>query len=174
MNREVCSFWQTKWQPAEAAAGSHMAMTCLDSNVWLWEGGSIGNVANDGGGGGWQRAGQPAQPSCKLQASQISQHDSSLLRAAGITYQSTRLEPLASCSRHQRLVNMAQASWKLLQASHMSQHGSTPLPAAAGITALFNPKTSISIQTRHPYTGNLNSETSEDSQNAFLYCGDIF
>ena len=51
-------------------------MTCLDSSVWLWEGGPVGNVANDGGGGAWQCAGQPAQASCKLQASQISQHGS--------------------------------------------------------------------------------------------------
>ena len=29
------------------------------------------------------------------------------------------------------------------------------------------------IQTRHPYTENLNSETSEDSKNAFLDCGDV-
>ncbi len=31
----------------------------------------------------------------------------------------------------------------------------------------------IPIQKRHPYTGNLNSETSEDSENAFLHCGDV-
>ena len=30
--------------------------------------------------------------------------------------------------------------------------------------ALFNPKTSIVIQKRHPYTGNLNRETSGDSE----------
>ena len=29
------------------------------------------------------------------------------------------------------------------------------------------------IQTRHPYTENLNSETSEDSKNAFLDCGGV-
>jgi len=39
--------------------------------------------------------------------------------------------------------------------------------------ALFNPKTSILIQKRHPYTGNLNSETSGDSKNAFLHWGDV-
>jgi len=38
--------------------------------------------------------------------------------------------------------------------------------------ALLHPETSISIQKRHPYTGNLNSETSGDSKNAFLHCGD--
>ncbi len=41
------------------------------------------------------------------------------------------------------------------------------------VWALFNPETSISIQKRHPYTGNLNSETSGDSKNAFLHCGDV-
>ncbi len=40
-------------------------------------------------------------------------------------------------------------------------------------TALFNPETSILIQKRHPYTGNLNSETSGDSKNTFLHCGDV-
>jgi len=39
--------------------------------------------------------------------------------------------------------------------------------------ALFNPKTSILIQKRHPYPGNLNRETSGDSKNAFLHCGDV-
>ena len=39
--------------------------------------------------------------------------------------------------------------------------------------ALFNSETSVSIQKRHPYTGNLNSETSGDSKNAFLHCGDV-
>ncbi len=41
------------------------------------------------------------------------------------------------------------------------------------IDALFNPETSIFIQKRHPYTGNLNSETPGDSKNAFLHCGDV-
>jgi len=39
--------------------------------------------------------------------------------------------------------------------------------------ALFNPKTSISIQNCHPYTGNLNSEMPVDSKNAFLHCGHV-
>ncbi len=39
--------------------------------------------------------------------------------------------------------------------------------------ALLNPETSVFIQERHPYTGNLNSETSGDSINAFLHCGDV-
>ncbi len=39
--------------------------------------------------------------------------------------------------------------------------------------AVFNPKTSIFIQRRHPYTGDLNSETSGDSKNTFLHCGDV-
>jgi len=40
-------------------------------------------------------------------------------------------------------------------------------------SALFNPKTSILIQKRHPYTGNLNSEMPGDSKNAFLHCGHV-
>ena len=39
--------------------------------------------------------------------------------------------------------------------------------------ALFNPKTHILIQIRHPYTGNLNSEMPGDSKNAFLHWGDV-
>ena len=39
--------------------------------------------------------------------------------------------------------------------------------------ALSNPKTSILIQKRHPYTGNLNSETCGDSQKTCLHCGDV-
>ncbi len=39
--------------------------------------------------------------------------------------------------------------------------------------ALFHPKTSILIQKRHPYTGNLNSETCGDSQKTCLHCGDV-
>ena len=35
--------------------------------------------------------------------------------------------------------------------------------------ALFNPKTTILIQKRHPHTGYLNRETSGDSKNA-LFC----
>jgi len=35
--------------------------------------------------------------------------------------------------------------------------------------ALFNPQTSVSIQKRHQYTGNVNSETPWDSQNVFLH-----
>ncbi len=60
-----------------------------------------------------------------------------------------RLKPLASCSRLHRSVNMAQASCKL-QASLINQHGSSLLQAAAGITALVNPKTSFFIQKHHP------------------------
>ena len=39
--------------------------------------------------------------------------------------------------------------------------------------ALLNPKTSIFVQKRHPYTANLNSEMSGDSKNVFLHCGDV-
>ena len=41
---------------------------------------------------------------------------------------------------------------------------------AASHISSFNPKTSISIQKHHPYTG-MNSETSGDSKNTFLHCG---
>jgi len=60
------------------------------------------------------------------------------------------------------------------QCSQSLTHGMTWLPSLLIMaSALFNPETSISIQKRHPYTGNLNSETSGDSQNAFLHCGDV-
>ncbi len=39
--------------------------------------------------------------------------------------------------------------------------------------ALLGPEKSVSIQKRHPYTGNLNRETSGDSINVFLHCGDV-
>jgi len=42
-----------------------------------------------------------------------------------------------------------------------------------GHLALFNPETLILIQKRHPYAGNLNSETPGDSKNAFLHWGDV-
>ncbi len=45
---------------------------------------------------------------------------------------------------------------------HCSCHVALKLPLA-----LFNPKTSNVIQKRHPYTGNLNSQTSGDSKNVF-------
>ena len=38
---------------------------------------------------------------------------------------------------------------------------------------LFNSETSNPIQKRHPYTENLNSETSGNSRYAFLHCGDV-
>jgi len=41
------------------------------------------------------------------------------------------------------------------------------------LSALFNPKASVSIQKRYPYTGNLNSESPGDSKNAFLHWGDV-
>ncbi len=37
-----------------------------------------------------------------------------------------------------------------------------------------NPKTSNFIQKYHPFIGNLDSETSGDSNKAFLHCGDVF
>ena len=37
----------------------------------------------------------------------------------------------------------------------------------------FNSTTFTLIQKSRPYTGNLNSETSGDSNNMFLRCGDI-
>ncbi len=43
------------------------------------------------------------------------------------------------------------------------------------IWKLFSiPTCTILVQERHPYTGNLNSETSGDSQIAFLNYGDAF
>ncbi len=48
-----------------------------------------------------------------------------------------------------------------------------PLRSCLHSAALFNPETSILIQKRHPYTGNLNRELSGDSKNAFLHCGDV-
>ena len=38
---------------------------------------------------------------------------------------------------------------------------------------LFNPKMYISIQNRHAYTGDVNSERPGDSKNVFLQCGDV-
>ncbi len=45
-------------------------------------------------------------------------------------------------------------------------------PSHAGVQKL-NPETPISIQKRHPYTGNLNSEMLGDSQNALLQWGGV-
>jgi hypothetical protein len=41
------------------------------------------------------------------------------------------------------------------------------------LQACFNPETSALIQKRHPYTGSLSSETSENSKNAFTHCGNV-
>jgi len=40
--------------------------------------------------------------------------------------------------------------------------------------ALLNPKTSLSIQKRHPYTGNTDSELPGDSTNVFRHGGGVF
>ena len=40
-------------------------------------------------------------------------------------------------------------------------------------TASIDPKTSVQLQKCHPYTENLNSELSRDSDNAFLHQGDV-
>ena len=40
-------------------------------------------------------------------------------------------------------------------------------------SACFNPKMSICIQKRHPYTGNLKSETPGDSKKCLSHCGDV-
>ena len=42
------------------------------------------------------------------------------------------------------------------------------------VKALSNAEKSILIQKRHPYPGNLNTETSGDSKSAILHCGDVF
>ena len=41
------------------------------------------------------------------------------------------------------------------------------------LTAVLSPETSILIQKRHPYPGNLNSETSGDSKDAFQLGGAV-
>ena len=69
----------------------------------------------------------------------------------------------------------------LAEGSMQSNHKGTDMSMAIngsrqaqwwGHTALINPEMSITIQKRHSYTENLNSETSGDSQNAFLNYGD--
>ncbi len=45
--------------------------------------------------------------------------------------------------------------------------------ASASAPALFNDRKSTLVQKHHPYTGNLNSETPGDSNNAFLHWGDV-
>ena len=52
----------------------------------------------------------------------------------------------------------------------LQQHGSSTSDLSA---LLSSPKTSTSNQTHHPYTGNLISETSGDSDNTLLQCGDV-
>ena len=53
------------------------------------------------------------------------------------------------------------------------QMGATSRPPCRSKIALFNPKTSISIQKITLYIGYLNSKTSEDSKNVFLHCADV-
>ena len=56
-------------------------------------------------------------------------------------------------------------------AMHNKQHFARCL--SLSLSALFDPETYILIQNRHPYTGNPNSETSGDSNSAFLHPGDV-
>lgn len=56
-------------------------------------------------------------------------------------------------------------------AAHASQSTAAQLQTADTV-ALSNPKTSILIQSHHPYTENMNPETSGDSKHTFLHCGD--
>ena len=58
---------------------------------------------------------------------------------------------------------------QVITSHHISSHHVT---SPRSPLALFNPETSILIQKRHPYTGNLNRETSGDSKNAFLHFAD--
>ncbi len=53
-----------------------------------------------------------------------------------------------------------------------SQHKGSINPAVV-LQALFSPKTSILIQKRPLYSGNLNSKAPGDSKNAFLHWGDV-
>lgn len=62
-----------------------------------------------------------------------------------------------------------------------SEHHTCAGPAMAGalkadtasLAALFNPGTSVFIQNSHPFTGNLNSGTSGDSNSMFLHRRDV-
>ena len=53
-----------------------------------------------------------------------------------------------------------------------SRHGADREQVSADCEALVNPKMA-SVQKCHPYTGNLNSETSGDSKNGVLSWGDV-
>jgi len=79
-----------------------------------------------------------------------------------------RKAPAASKERqklHQGQAEFASNKWhKLQQGKAVSQQRKA---------ALLNPKKTILIQKRHSYTRNLNSETSGDSKNVFLHCGDV-
>ena len=48
-----------------------------------------------------------------------------------------------------------------------------PQQSVSDQQALLNPETSILIEKRHSHTRILKSETSGDSKNAFLHCGDV-
>ena len=52
----------------------------------------------------------------------------------------------------------------------LQQHDSLTPDLSA---SLFNPETSIPTQRHHPYTGSSISETSGESDNASLQCGDV-
>ena len=41
------------------------------------------------------------------------------------------------------------------------------------LTGHLNPNPFVLIQKHHPYTGNINSETSRDSKNAIAHCGKV-
>jgi hypothetical protein len=55
----------------------------------------------------------------------------------------------------------------------LMSHNWLHTPDCKKLNALLNTETSNLIQNCHIYTGNLNRETSGNSKNAFLRCGDV-
>ena len=76
-----------------------------------------------------------------------------------------RVVPCAMVSQHD---NAAQQQHSMLH--HSTEQQGLVLQSMlcpVGLTAFVNPKTSISIQKRHPYIENLNRETLGDSKTCF-------
>ena len=63
-----------------------------------------------------------------------------------------------------RFLHAVQASAPTHMPENDNAHSSCDDPGA-----LFNPETSILIQKRHPYTGNLDQQTFWDTKNVFLH-----
>ena len=81
---------------------------------------------------------------------------------------SVQVLTVIDCSFGKHAIHRSTHKWRIKEHRTLKNRPDCERPRA-----LLNPEMSLLIQKRHPYTGNLNSETSGDSKNASLHCGDV-